>query len=187
MPEVTHSTVVGVPRDAVWAFVKDMDNWAPMLTGYQKHVRESDTDSVWTLKGDVGILARVVELAAHVTEWCGPERVSFTLTGQNEPVEGGGTLTLEPCEPSAPAAAPRMGPFARLLAWLFALLHGKVARPALAEAPREATRLTFTLRMDAGGAMGPLVNAMLAPAMSPACADLAEKIAAHLEQTHRPH
>src|SRR5580704_7148479 len=71
-----------------------MNNWAQFLTGYQRHEILSDTDSIWTLKGDVGILARVVRLKAHVTDWSGPDRVAFTLTGLNESVEGGGELVM---------------------------------------------------------------------------------------------
>jgi len=94
MPEVQYTTQVALPREAVWEFVKDMNNWAPYLTGYQTHEVLSETDSIWTLKGDVGVLARIVKLKAHVTEWNGPERVSFTLTGLNEQVDGDGTLEM---------------------------------------------------------------------------------------------
>jgi hypothetical protein len=38
--------------------------------------------------------------------------------------------------------------------------------------------------MEAGGPSGPLVNAMLGPALLPAAEDLANRIAAHLEQKH---
>ena len=38
--------------------------------------------------------------------------------------------------------------------------------------------------MEAGGPTGPLVNAMLAPALAPAAEDLANRIAAHLEKAH---
>src|SRR5512138_1993202 len=102
MPEVQYETTMTIPPEKVWEFVKDMNNWAPFLTGYQKHVIESETDSVWTLKGDVGVLSRVVELKAHVTEWAGPEKVSFTLTGLNESVDGGGTLLIGRCGEAAP-------------------------------------------------------------------------------------
>jgi carbon monoxide dehydrogenase subunit G len=190
MPEVTYSTTMSLPVTLVWDFVKDMNNWAPMLTGYQKHEVLSDTDSVWTLKGDVGILSRVVQLKAHVTEWAGPERVSFTLTGLNEVVEGGGSLLMKP-HVGAPPAPPKVGVFRRLLQGLGRLLmhliHGKgPERPQLRAGPSngEGSLLTFTLRMDAGGATGPLVNAMLEPALLPAAEDLANKIAAHLEQRH---
>src|ERR1700691_4767033 len=94
MPEVEYTTQVARPREAVWEFVKDMNNWAPYLTGYQTHEVLSETDSIWTLKGDVGVLARVVKLKAHGTEWDRPERVASTLTGVNEQVNGDGTLEM---------------------------------------------------------------------------------------------
>jgi carbon monoxide dehydrogenase subunit G len=186
MPEVEYSTTMRLPLEPVWAFVSDMNNWAPFLTGYQGHEVVDKTDSIWTLKGDVGILSRVVELRAHITEWSEPEKVSFTLTGLNEAVEGGGTLVIGRCEATA-APAPekaKEGLMARLFRFFFKLFRGggpeRAALPA--GAPAEGSRLTFTLRMDAGGPTGPLVNAMLAPALQPAVEDLANKIAAHLEK-----
>ncbi len=193
MPEVEYRTMLRLPAVTVWEFVKDMNNWAPMLTGYQKHEILSETDSIWTLKGDVGVLARQVELKAHVTEWSGPERVSFTLTGLNEPVEGGGTLLLEPAVGEAPPAPAPAGAWKRfvtaLFRFLFRLVHGKGPERALpapggAAGGAEASRLVFRLRMEAGGVTGPLVNAMLEPMLLPAAEDLANKIAAHLEQAH---
>jgi carbon monoxide dehydrogenase subunit G len=189
MPEVEYSTRIALKPEAVWDFVKDMNNWAPFLSGYQTHEILSDTDSIWTLKGDVGVLARVVKLKAHVTEWNGPSRVSFTLTGLNEQVDGGGTLEMQPMDdvaPAAAAAAPlvKVSLFSRILAaimrFFFRRVHG--AGPVRA-APRggPGSQLTFRLRMDAGGPTGPLVNAMLGPALMPAAEDLANKIAAKLE------
>jgi hypothetical protein len=46
--------------------------------------------------------------------------------------------------------------------------------------------LKLTLRMDARGPTGPLVNALLGPALLPAAEDLANKIAAHIE-SNSPH
>jgi carbon monoxide dehydrogenase subunit G len=188
MPEVTYETTLNLPVATVWDFVKDMNNWAPFLTGYQKHEIVNETDSIWTLKGDVGVLSRVVQLKAHVTEWAGPSRVSFTLTGLNEEVEGGGTLLMSRHVGAPPPAPPRLGLFARFVRWLMSLVHGKSAERALlppGPSSGEASLLTFTLRMEAGGAIGPLVNAMLAPALAPAAEDLANKIANHLEQRER--
>jgi carbon monoxide dehydrogenase subunit G len=196
MPEVEYSTSMALPTALVWEFVKDMNNWAPMLTGYQKHEIVDETDSVWTLKGDVGILSRVVRLQAHITEWVERERVAFTLTGLNEKVDGGGVLVMEEVGRAAPEEkkppAPRRRWFGRrFLDWLarrmFRRMHGegpkRLAPPAAAAAGPQA-RLTFTLRMEAGGPTGPLVNAMLGPALLPAAEDLANKIAAHLEREH---
>lgn len=188
MPEVEYVTTMKLAPETVWEFVKDMNNWAPFLTGYQKHEIENDTDSIWTLKGDVGVLSRVVKLRAHVTEWNGPSRVAFTLHGLNEAVDGGGTLLIGKPKPDAAAQQKKRGLFAWLLdglfGFLYRLVNGKRAKrlaPSRAEAESE---LTFVLRMDAGGPSGPLVNAMLAPALRPAAEDLANKIASHLETLH---
>jgi len=187
MPEVEYVTTMKLAPEKVWEFVKDMNNWAPFLTGYQKHEVENDTDSIWTLKGDVGVLSRMVKLRAHVTEWNGPERVVFTLTGLNEVVDGGGTLLIR--KPDLAMAAPKKRSFFGRIAdgffrFVYRLFNGKVPKrlaPSRAEAESE---LSFALRMDAGGPSGPLVNAMLAPALRPAAEDLANKIAAHLESLH---
>lgn len=184
MPEIAYTTELRLPLDEVWTFVSDMNNWAPFLTGYQRHQVVDETDSIWTLKGDVGILSRVVELRAHVTEWSAPERVAFTLTGLNETVDGGGSLVIAEGAPGvALPAPPAPGLFQRLLRWLFRLVNRGASdeRRALPAATGRATKLTFTLRMEAGGPTGPLVNAMLGPAMEPAVEDLANKIASHLE------
>src|ERR1700743_2775297 len=128
MPEVEYVTTMTLAPERVWEFVRDMNNWAPFLTGYQKHEIESETDSIWTLKGDVGVLSRVVRLKAHVTEWNGPERVSFTLVGLDEVVEGGGTLTIgtpsaAPVQPKRPSLWRRFvdGWFRMMFRWM----HGK--------------------------------------------------------------
>lgn len=193
MPEVEYTTSMALPVAVVWEFVKDMNNWAPMLTGYQKHEIIDDKDSVWTLKGDVGILSRMVKLQAHITEWVDREKVAFTLTGLNEKVDGGGELIMEEVKSEAPAEEPRKVKrpwfFRRFLNWfarrMFKRMHGE--GPKRLEAPAgdgPKAKLTFTLRMDAGGPTGPLVNAMLGPALMPAAEDLANKIAAHLEREH---
>src|SRR5262245_45689967 len=192
MPEVEYATTMPLSRELIWEFVKDMNNWAPFLTGYQKHEILDQTDSVWTLKGDVGILSRVVNLRAHITEWVDNERVAFTLTGLNEKVDGGGVLVMEDVRVDAPPPAPAKRPWfgRRFLDWLFRAMfrrmHGEAPRRLAAPATAGAaqSRLTFTLRMEAGGPTGPLVNARLGPALFPAAEDLANKIAAHLERVH---
>jgi carbon monoxide dehydrogenase subunit G len=189
MPEVEYTTQVARPREAVWEFVKDMNNWAPYLTGYQTHEVLSETDSIWTLKGDVGVLARIVKLKAHVTEWNGPERVSFTLTGLNEQVDGDGTLEMGAAVEGE--GAPSKGVVVKrsflgrmldvIFRFFFRRMHGPAPVRALPGGGGPSSQLKFRLRMDAGGPTGPLVNAMLAPALLPAAEDLANKIAAHLE------
>ena len=94
MPEITYTAEIAAPIESTWEFVKDMDNWAPLVMGYQEHERISDADSVWTLKGDVGVLSRKVRFRVHITEWSGPSRVVFTMTGTNEPMQGQGVFEM---------------------------------------------------------------------------------------------
>ncbi len=202
MPEVTYKTVMNLDVHKIWDFVQDMNNWAPMLTGYQEHEIDTDTHSVWTLKGDVGVLSRKVRLDVNITEWNGPERVEFTLTGLNEQVEGDGTFEMAPVDgaedgeakteaEAAPTEEPkREGLFRRFLNWFFRAMFkrkfGSVERRELTveEIGPTASSLSFRIRMDAGGPMAPMVNAMLKPALMPAAEDLGNKIAAHLEELH---
>lgn len=194
MAEVEYSTTAKLPVQTIWDYVHDMDNWAPFLTGYQSHEKQNEDDSEWVLKGDLGAMTRTVKLAVHVTEWAGPERVTFTLKGLNEQVEGRGRFTLAPYENEADAAdadtarAPKKNPIVRLieavLRFFFRLFRGRAERGADADAGPGAgmSRLTFTLELNAGGPMGPMANAMMKPAMSVAAEDLANRIIGHLEQ-----
>ena len=193
MPEVEYSTTAQLPVDAIWEFVQEMDNWAVFVAGYESHEKQGEDDSVWVLKGDVGVLARTVKFQVHVDEWAGPERVTFSLKGMNEPMEGSGTFMLQTYEDESAATgadAPRDGFFARLLQavlrFFYRLRHGQAQRGAGANAGPGAgmAKLTFRLRVDPGGPMAPMVNALMKPMMLPAAEDLANRIMATLEERH---
>ena len=197
MAEVEFTTTAKLPVQTIWTFVSEMDNWAPLLTGYQTHEKQNDNDSVWTLKGDLGSLTRTVKFQVNVTEWAGPERVTFDLKALNEAIEGAGEFVMarydeasaEPSSSDQVVAASQSEPgfFGRLLAALlrffFRQKYGEAARGQHADAgPGEGmARLTFKLRLDPGGPMAPMVNAMIKPAMLIAAEDLANKIIGQLE------
>lgn len=194
MPEVHYRTVIPLPRPQIWSFVENIDNWAPMMTGYISHEIKDERNSVWTLKGDVGILSRTVRIAVTITEWAGPGRVDFILKGLNEAVEGGGSFLLEEIPEATPGDAAASAPvavvegswFQRLVRWfarmMFRAQHGQTEVPVqpAGAGSGASTALTFTWRMEAGGPTAPLVNAMLEPALEPAAEELARRIAAHL-------
>ncbi len=94
MPTVDYTATIEVPRDLVWAFVRDINNWAPLAKGYQEHQVVDDRQSMWTVKGDIGPISRVTKFEVQITEWLDGERVAFTLRGLNEPVSGGGAIGL---------------------------------------------------------------------------------------------
>lgn len=191
MAEVEYTTSARLPVDVIWDFVQEIDNWAPMLTGYQSHVKENADDSVWVLKGDLGAMTRTLKLRVHVSEWAGPERVVFQLEGLNEQMTGDGTFLMARYEDAdAAPVQPRYNFFQRIglaiTRFFFRLFRGKAERAATADAgPGEGmARLTFRLSMTPGGPMGPMVNAMIKPAMVVAAEDLANRIIGHVEQKH---
>jgi len=194
MPEVEYATTAQLPVDAIWEFVQEMDNWASFVTGYESHEKQNDDDSTWVLKGDVGVLARTVKFAVHVDEWAGPERVSFSLKGLNEPMDGSGTFLLSKYEDetsaSEPAPQPREGFLTRLFTaiarFFYGLVHGRAERAQSADSgpAAGASRLVFRLRIDPGGPMAPMVNAMMKPMLMPAAEGLANQIMATLEERH---
>jgi carbon monoxide dehydrogenase subunit G len=184
--EAEFTTTARLPISTIWTFVEEMDNWARFVTGYQSHEKKSETESLWTLKGDVGVLQRKLVFQVDITEWSPNKRAAFRLKGMNEPMAGEGVFTLEPAGGDAPAPAPaRAGALQRFFEALvrgFLRLLGRAPRreaPSLAGAT--GTQLSFRLRLDPGGPMAPMINAMIKPLMLPAAESLANQILAHLE------
>lgn len=113
MIEASYTLEIDVGVDEVWEFVEVIPNWAHFLIGFQKLDLVDDRRSIWTLRGDVGILARDVDLQVDITSWQPGERAEFTLTGLTERISGQGSFELSPVEgeigpvheaPHAPAA-----------------------------------------------------------------------------------
>lgn len=198
MPSVAYSAYMGLSPEAIWEFVQDMDNWAPFMLGYQGHEKKNETESVWTLRSDVGAMSRLAKFEVVITEWNGPERVAFSLKGINEPVQGAGIVTVkaegssEP-EPTLPAVVDR-DPilFVRLWRRFIGFLvrrsmgAGEVVRKNPVSRSDAQSKLTFELTLESEGPMAPMVNAMISPMLEPMAQQLANKIAGHLEAGHAP-
>ena len=151
MIEVEHSIEIAVPIDTVWNYVQDMTNWAPFVVGYQDLRIVDERTSIWTVRGDVGMLARVVDLRVEITDWRPGEAVEFTVCGVTERLDGSGSVVLGVWDPAAPAvgaqgsaagAAPRRWWGARVLA----RLRRAVARAVLARIDRRRRRAMKTTR-----------------------------------------
>ena len=203
MAEVEYTTEIARPVEAVWQYVERLENWAPLVIGFQRLQVVDDRQSIWTLRGDVGVLAREVDLQAHITVWEPGQRVEFTVQGLTEQVEGDGQFLLEDASADAsPTGAgiaeppPKRGwwrrlrmRFARFL--LRRMTRRRDASPASAPAPAAASaddagesgrsRLTFRLRVSPGGAMAPMVEVLMEPMLEPAAEDLARGIREALE------
>jgi len=192
--EAEYVTTAKLPREVIWDFVSDMDNFASFFMGYQGHVKESETESIWTLKGDLGAMTRMLKFRVTITEWSGPERVRFELAGLNEQMSGAGTFEMmDFADASAlPATAepPRKNVLARMLEaifrFFFQIVRGKPERAESADAGPGAgtTRIAFRLNVDPGGPMAPMINAMIKPLMPSFAEDFAGKLVGHLEAAH---
>lgn len=195
MAEVQHTATSTQPMESIWEFVKEIDNWAPMVAGYQAHEKQNENDSTWVLKGDLGSVTRTLKFKVHVTEWAGPERVTFELEGINEMMTGKGVFSMSGAGdgdvPSEIAPPARPGFFARLRDAIVRFFVYKVmgrnesrpteeAKPS-AEPGAVRSELRFSLEISPGGPMGPMINAMVKPALVVAAEDLARDIVARVE------
>ncbi|WP_188205607.1 CoxG family protein [Alkalibacillus aidingensis] len=90
MPSGTHQVHIDVPIEKVWEFVSEMDNWAPLVPGYQNHKMINPRQSEWTFKGEFGRMHKMVTVRVDIIEWVEPSKVTFNLTGLNEKVVGHG-------------------------------------------------------------------------------------------------
>jgi len=98
MEKVEYMTTVDIPLDVMWDFLKNFDNWAPMIKGYENHEKIDEKKSVWMIRGKFGAFSRLTKFDNNITEWIERERVAFELTGVNEPVTGYGSVDLKPGE-----------------------------------------------------------------------------------------
>jgi carbon monoxide dehydrogenase subunit G len=98
MPEILETTKsfrVQAPIEAVWAFVKDIRNWAPQMPGYERAEMLSDNNFSWVLTAEVGPLTRSVEIDVEVRRWGFPSEVQFDFVGRTEPFSGSGRYSAE--------------------------------------------------------------------------------------------
>ena len=94
MQSFEYTTIIDTSPDYMWNFIKDFNNWGPMIRGYQHHEIINDRESIWTIKGEFGHFSRMTKLHTTITEWIERDRVAFELTGLNEPVTGYGVVRL---------------------------------------------------------------------------------------------
>ncbi|HYK72416.1 MAG TPA: SRPBCC family protein [Pseudoneobacillus sp.] len=95
MPSGIHHIEMNLPIEDIWKFVKDMDNWAPLVPGYIQHKKLNERQSTWEFKSDLGIMKKKVSLMIDIKEWIEPTKVTFHLKGINEKFNGSGYFRAE--------------------------------------------------------------------------------------------
>lgn len=176
MPEVRATRSVDLPLSEIWAFVEDFDNWAPLLQGYESHETKSERESSWALTGDLGPFSKTVHLDVEITEWEAGKRVAFTLQGTDEQVSGSGAFDLHEDAPPPPPEPPPRSLFQRFLDWIL----GRKAEPLALPGP-STSHVVFSFAIDAGGPMGPMINAMLGPYAESVAQGLLDAVGEKLE------
>ncbi|RYJ03227.1 MAG: SRPBCC family protein [Actinomycetales bacterium] len=190
-----HSVRIARPVDELWSYLASFSSWAPHVVGFQSLREVDDKTTVWTLRGDVGILSREVEIEVTVSAWDEGRSAAFTLTGLTERLDGTGSFEVRPAEEEAPAptvaaAPPKLGWWARfrrrmarrMIRRARGTTPAPVAAPAdTAETAGPASYLTFRLEVAPGGPMAPMVEMLMEPLLVPAAEDLSLQIKQALE------
>jgi len=81
MPSGTHQFEVQLPIDLIWNFIKEMDNWAPLVPGYITHTKLNDHQSTWEFYSETGLVSKHMNLLVDIQDWVEPTLVSFQLKG----------------------------------------------------------------------------------------------------------
>ncbi|RWS42404.1 SRPBCC family protein [Bacillus mycoides] len=100
MAKGIHTIELKASPDQIWNFVSNINNWAPLVTGYVKHKIIDDKHSTWRLHGDLGFIKRDVNLNVEIIEWNMPDKISFTMTSPTKKLIGSGFFHVELTSPS---------------------------------------------------------------------------------------
>jgi carbon monoxide dehydrogenase subunit G len=90
MPSEMQQIELAIPINVIWDFVRDANNWAPLVPGYIQHEQINETLITWEFKSDLGIMKKKVTLVIDIKEWNEPTRVCFELRRSNEKYIGEG-------------------------------------------------------------------------------------------------
>lgn len=90
MPSEMQQIELAIPINVIWDFIRDANNWAPLVPGYIQHEQINDSIITWEFKSDLGIMRKKVNLVIDIKEWNEPTRVSFELRRMNEKYIGEG-------------------------------------------------------------------------------------------------
>ncbi|MFG1706978.1 CoxG family protein [Nonomuraea sp. M3C6] len=198
MIEIDYTVEIAASIDEVWEYLWHIPNWAHLMIGYQTVKVVDETHSVWTLKGDVGVLSREVDLEVTIDAWEPRSFLNFTVNGLTEQITGGGTFRIGEVEDGSPAAPAGVAPAPRE-SWrrrlrrlwaelLFKIVSGGAKTPTgtTKTAPAAGdggptSRLDFHLEVSPGGPMAPMIELLMSPLLEPAAKDLAVGIRKELE------
>ncbi|BCB03845.1 CoxG family protein [Bacillus sp. KH172YL63] len=92
MSKGMHQVEVRATRSEVWEFIRDMNQWAPLVPGYKSHHIHSENLSSWTFTVQYGVVKKKLSVKVLITEWKEPSQVTFVITGINHKLTGKGSF-----------------------------------------------------------------------------------------------
>lgn len=199
-----HSVDLHVDVDVLWDYMWDFSNWARHVIGYQKFEVVNESRSLWTLRGDVGILAREVDFQVDLIKAEPKSSAEFEITGLTENISGMGAFQIRSLgdeaagEDAAPVGTSPEGTKRWQRGLYRAMSRGIRGTDRTSEqggshpqtdggdttveseveepAGPPKSRLSFQLQVTPGGPMAPMLEVLMAPLMKPAADDICERI-----------
>lgn len=95
MPNGTQEVHISKPKEDVWTFLQDINNWAPLIPGYIEHEVISEDQFTWKFRADLGMMQKNIILQVDFTERTEPTKITFNLEGLNESLDGNGYFALQ--------------------------------------------------------------------------------------------
>jgi carbon monoxide dehydrogenase subunit G len=90
MPRALHNGEIALNDEVVWEFLKDYNNWAPLVSGYIGHDVQSDSQFTWIFSADLGFTKKTIKLQVDISELVSPSDVKFQLKGLSDNFSGNG-------------------------------------------------------------------------------------------------
>lgn len=90
MPSEVQHVELNIPIEVIWDFIRDENNWAPLVPGYIQHEKMNERQISWEFKSDLVVMKKKVTLIIDIKEWNEPSKVSFELKRKNEKYIGEG-------------------------------------------------------------------------------------------------
>ncbi|MFZ7944241.1 MULTISPECIES: CoxG family protein [Bacillaceae] len=90
MPSEIQHVELDIPIEVIWDFIRDENNWAPLVPGYIQHEKINDRQISCEFKSDLVVMKKKVTLVIDIIEWNEPSKICFELKRKNEKYIGEG-------------------------------------------------------------------------------------------------
>lgn len=94
MPNAIHTVELPLSKEVIWNFLKDYNNWAPLIPGYIEHEAQHETQFTWTLLADLGFTKKKITLQVDITDSIAPTDVKFNIKGLSDNFDGNGYFNI---------------------------------------------------------------------------------------------